>query len=135
MGFSGSLPDHILSKIDAKERAKMGKSGVTRVEAEEKWKSGEESKMQALFLADMDRRGVFTIVSRFGKRTTTRKGMPDVICLYQGRACCVEVKAPGGVVSLDQDQCISDLMKAGIPVLVARSVKDAIDFVKEHLKC
>ena len=135
MGFTGPLPEHILSKISAAERKPMGKAGVTASEAQLVWQKGEERKLQALIKADAERRGYYVLVPATNKKSTIRPGHPDFSLWGPGgKTCCIEAKAAGGVLSQAQRECIAELQALGVPCLVATDLKTAIDFMREHLE-
>jgi len=46
---------------------------------------------------------------------------------------CIELKARGGRLSQHQRECIADLEKAGVPVLVSYSFAESIQFAVNHL--
>lgn len=56
--------------------------------------------------------------------TGYRNGTSDVFCLPLGKFCAIEVKKPGGVVSEEQMNFLSDVRAAGHIGFVAYSVRD-----------
>ena len=52
------------------------------------------------------------------------KGIPDLALVFSGRAHFLEVKAPKGRTSPDQDATIARLRRAGASVEVVRSIDD-----------
>jgi len=93
-----------------------------------KWASGEERKLNELVTTDLRRRGAYVIVSRTDKQPTIRRGHPDLTVLYNGKVCCIELKAKGGKLSEHQRECIDDLVTAGVPTLTCYSFDGAITF-------
>ena len=96
--------------------------------AQERWQAGEERKLNELLCIDLRRRGAYVIVSRTDKQPTIRRGHPDLTVLYNGKACCIELKAKGGRLSEHQRECIDDLVTAGVPTLTCYSFEGAITF-------
>jgi len=101
--------------------------------AQERWQEGEEKKLNELVCIDLRRRGAYVIVSRTDKQPTIRRGHPDLTVMHLGRACCIELKASGGRLSEHQRECIADLERAGVPVLVSHNFQESIQFAVNHL--
>jgi hypothetical protein len=55
------------------------------------------------------------------------KGVPDILGCYHGKLLGIEVKAPNGKVSPDQQIFIENINRAGGLAFVARSVDDVIE--------
>ena len=96
--------------------------------AQERWQSGEERKLNELVCVDLRRRGAYVLVSRTDQKPTIRRGHPDLTVLYNGKVCCIELKAKGGKLSEHQRECIDDLVTAGVPTLTCYSFDGAITF-------
>jgi len=101
--------------------------------AQERWQAGEERKLNELVCIDLRRRGAYVLVSRTDKQPTIRRGHPDLTVMHLGRAVCIELKARGGRLSEHQRECIADLERAGVPVLVSYSFAESIQFAVNHL--
>jgi hypothetical protein len=101
--------------------------------AQERWQSGEERKLNELVCTDLRRRGAYVLVSRTDKQPTIRRGHPDLTVMHLGRVACIELKASGGRLSQHQRECIADLERAGVPVLVSYSFAESIQFAVNHL--
>ena len=101
--------------------------------AQERWQEGEERKLNELVCIDLRRRGAYVLVSRTDKQPTIRRGHPDLTVMHLGRAICIELKARGGRLSQHQRECIADLERAGVPVLVSYSFAESIQFAVNHL--
>jgi hypothetical protein len=93
--------------------------------AQERWQAGEERKLNELVCIDLRRRGAYVIVSRTDKQPTIRRGHPDLTVMHLGRVACIE--------SEHQRECIADLERAGVPVLVSYSFQESIQFACNHL--
>ena len=96
--------------------------------AQERWQAGEERKLNELVCIDLRRRGAYVLVSRTDQKPTIRRGHPDLTVLYNGKACCIELKAKGGRLSEHQRECIDDLVRSGVPTLTCYSFDGAITF-------
>ena len=101
--------------------------------AQERWQAGEEKKLNELVTIDLRRRGAYVLVSRTDQKPTIRRGHPDLTVMHLGRVACIELKARGGRLSEHQRECIADLERAGVPVLVSYSFQESIQFAVNHL--
>jgi hypothetical protein len=101
--------------------------------AQERWQAGEEKKLNELVTIDLRRRGAYVLVSRTDQKPTIRRGHPDLTIMHLGRVACIELKASGGRLSQHQRECIADLERAGVPVLVSYSFQESIQFAVNHL--
>jgi hypothetical protein len=54
-------------------------------------------------------------------------GVPDIICCYKGRLIGIEIKAPNGVVSENQQIFIDRINRADGLAFVARDLQTVID--------
>ena len=59
------------------------------------------------------------------------KGVSDIIGIYQGQPIAIEVKAPKGKLSKDQERFLADWHEQGGSLCVARSVKDVEFFLEQ----
>lgn len=98
-----------------------------------KHQAGMERELSRQFCAYLTQRGVPHVVMRTDRKSTARAGWPDITALYANRACCVELKVLGGVVSREQAQCHAELHAAGVPLIVAYNLQQAIAFARENL--
>ena len=57
-------------------------------------------------------------------------GIPDVLCLRDGRAYWIEFKRPGEEPTKLQNHRMKQLQEAGCPATVARSVGDVREFLE-----
>ena len=55
-----------------------------------------------------------------------RRGAPDLLIVIDGRACFLELKAPGGRVTAAQHECHAALRAAGACVAVATDIDAAL---------
>jgi hypothetical protein len=58
-----------------------------------------------------------------------RPGIPDIMICYRGRLICVELKAPKGRLSPEQDAIHERLTLSGAVVCVCRSLDEVIDLL------
>lgn len=107
---------------------------IDPVDVPTKWASGEEKKLNELVTTDLRRRGAYVLVSRTDKQPTIRRGHPDLTVLYNGRACCIELKAKGGRLSEHQRECIADLERSRVATLVCYSFAEAVQFAVNILE-
>ena len=61
------------------------------------------------------------------------RGFPDLTCVIRGRAAFIEVKAPGGRVSPEQEKIHRILRNHGAHVAVCYSVEDAEKFIMNEV--
>lgn len=67
-----------------------------------------------------------------------RRGVPDLLCCYQGQFLAIEVKGERGIVSRDQDRELAAISDSGGHAIVATSVDDvraALQRIDEHRQC
>ena len=64
------------------------------------------------------------------KKEGLATGFPDVQCIWPGGICFIEFKSAKGRVSDNQAEWIDRLSRYGFDVVVARSVDDAVAFIK-----
>lgn len=131
--MSPVLPDNLLRLMSAEDRRALGKGGQTASEAQRKWQRGEERKLHEGLAQWLRLRGIPHVHGRMDKASTIRKGWPDFTALYGGRAACVELKAPGGRLSAEQEEVLSELAAASVPATVATTLEEAIAFLKAEL--
>lgn len=131
--MSTVLPEHLLKLMSPEDRAKLGEAGVTASEAQRKWQGREEAKMHDTVTQWLRLRRIPTIHARMDKASTIRKGWPDITAMWNGRVACSELKAPGGTVSQEQAEVLSELIAAGIAAEVHYSAEAAITFFRFHL--
>lgn len=79
------------------------------------------------------------IVTKSGKLILTknvqRRGMADILVIFQSKPVWIEVKSPTGTQSLDQIKFQEKVSREGTVYSIARSVDDVIellDFLREE---
>ena len=65
------------------------------------------------------------------KKEGLSAGFPDCICIWPGGICFVEFKSPKGRISENQREWLDRLSGYGFMATVARSVDEALDFLRE----
>lgn len=65
---------------------------------------------------------------------TNLNGIPDLVCLKDGRSVFIEVKQPGKKPNDLQQYRIEKLHKAGFEAIVATSLDDVSFFMSNQLK-
>jgi hypothetical protein len=83
-----------------------------------------------IFVPNAGRRG--RVEATMTKRMGLKAGFPDITVFYQGRACCVELKAPKNKRTPPdtQTEMHENLRKAGISTAIARSVDEVIQSLR-----
>jgi type I site-specific restriction-modification system R (restriction) subunit len=100
--------------------------GMTRDEAQARFKRGEEGKLHALINNYLLMKGIYFRHDRMDKRTTCRKGTPDFACCYNGYAIFLECKADGETLSEEQAKEANRIQANGGKYAVCYSLSDAI---------
>jgi hypothetical protein len=127
---SSLLPNHILEKRMAPaDWMALGRAAMTAAEATAKYAQRLERKEQTLFSAWLQLRGIPFVRCRTDKRSTIKVGYPDLTVLWDGRAVCIEFKAPCGRLSDEQKAMSADLARAHIPLFLAYSCVEGIETV------
>lgn len=79
--------------------------------------------------------GMFDVTRRTYRKSTMRRGTPDILCCYLGRFVAIEVKAPKGRLSEVQKEILKEIVECGQGIaFMARSVQDVIDQFTEFKK-
>ncbi len=121
--MKGILPSNILEKMRPQDRPK-GSAGMTTEEAQQKFRVGEEKKLQKLVNDYLFMRGIYFETDRFGKRTGAKAGRPDFRICYRGRFLAVECKAMRGVTSTDQIKTIQRIEDSGGMAVIIYSLSE-----------
>jgi hypothetical protein len=61
-----------------------------------------------------------------GRYAAVTRGVPDILCLREGRFIGIEVKTPGGHLSDDQAMFGRDIVKNGGDFFAVHSVEEVI---------
>lgn len=100
---SSSLPENILKRISAKDRAPLGKAGRTAAECQEVQVAKSEKELQGQLEALLRRRGYIPARQRMDKRSNLQEGMPDFFFAVNGVAVYWEVKLHGTTTKKQED--------------------------------
>lgn len=125
----GILPEHILKRLDVKDRPK-GNAGLTAQECGERYKAKCEKEMHIIFEQWLNLNNVPCVHSRMDKRTTTACGTPDFVVMYKGKVICIEFKMPGNGLSKEQELYFALLEATGTPIFVYTMAAQAIEACK-----
>ena len=120
------LPDHILEKMDPRDRAELGRAGLTATECAERAAVKSERAEQRLFSSWLSLRGIYFVRPRDDKKSTVRAGHPDYSLFHAGKVLFVEMKVPGGRLSEEQNECALKLTEAGFEVATTYGAAEAI---------
>ena len=100
-----SVPSEgFLQAIQAEERKKLGKAGMTKAEAQAVYARGQEKDLKKVVLNELLRQGAWVFDQPMSKRTRGRPGVPDILGCYRGAFFAVELKASGQPLRQDQAQ-------------------------------
>lgn len=100
--------------------------------------TGKEKDLHTEFEKDMGRRGAWCERCRMDIASTLPNGSLDFRIAYTGadgqtRACWIEFKRAGGSISTKQREVLTEMRRLKIPVLVAWTLADAINFAKRSM--
>jgi len=129
------IPEHILSKIDPVDRAKLPKKiRSTAAETNARNEQQLELDMHNEFSRWLTLRKKFVsfIHANPAKRSTIQKGHPDYTVISRNRCLMIEFKVPPNSLSPDQLDRFAELAVAGNDIMVCTSAGDAIHLVIEH---
>jgi len=129
MGFSSPLPEHFLQRMSQKDRAMLGKGGLTVAEAAEAAQKRPEREEQRTFARELNRLDLPFYWHRTDKRTGATLGVPDFIVGVGGVTLWIEFKAPGGALSLEQTKFLIRLGRQCLALYVCRSAAEAIKLI------
>lgn len=73
-----------------------------------------EQQIQSKIIKNLEKEGWYVVKLI----TTTKAGIPDLLCLKNGRTVFIEVKRPGGKVSELQRLRMAELLKQGFEVII-----------------
>lgn len=73
-----------------------------------------EQQIQSKIIKNLEKEGWYVVKLI----TTTKAGIPDLLCLKNGRTVFIEVKRPGGKVSKLQEFRHEELRKQGFEVII-----------------
>lgn len=123
-----ALPDNLLRCMSAADRRALGQQ--TAAEAQGKYLAGEEKRLQKDIAQLLNLKGAWYRTSRMDRRTTGRVGEPDFVGIYRGSGFAIECKVRAPLTAA-QARELEAIQKAGGFAIVARSVADALQLLRE----
>lgn len=127
-----SLPNNILKCMVPADRKSLGKSGLTIEEADAKGQKRAERELHETFGQWLRLHGLSSRHDRMDRKTNCAPGWPDFDVPYGGKACLIEFKAEGGLLSEVQRACHLHLKEFNkTDVLVTAKVAEAIAYFCE----
>jgi hypothetical protein len=125
------LPESFLRYVDKKDRAPLGKSGLTNDEANAKAAEKSERVLQNQIVNYCNQNGWIALRSAFHKKTGRTPGEPDFnILLNAGVSLFVECKAYDARESEAQKKLHEKLRSLGHSVEIVRSLPEFIEAVQ-----
>lgn len=120
------LPENILKRMDQKDRASLGKAGLTAAEAEAKKLDRDERELQCQIAQLLNLRNIPYFAQRMDKRSTGKRGTPDFICCYRGRFIALECKTGNAQCTQEQLDTLSKIQAHGGAAVVVRTLEEAM---------
>jgi hypothetical protein len=129
-----TLPQHMVDKIDPRDRPKGDKRFETTAETIQKFIRGEELREQRIYLAWLQFRQLTFDYSRSDRKTTGILGVPDFRVWHGPYYLLLEFKAKDGRVSEVQEEWHDQARKNGITVYIVHTAAVAIEMTKRAFK-
>jgi hypothetical protein len=132
MKLPAVLPDSFLKALPNTERKKLGKAGMTGVEAQARYVAGQEKKLQQEIYQWLLYHKIYFEWDRMDKRTSGKKGRADFrICIPPGGLwLSAECKAEKKKLSSEQLREAERLIKSGGRYIVVYSLADLAAHVR-----
>lgn len=125
-------PENILRHMKGEDRARYGKAGLTKDEAERVYCDGQEKELQRHCVELLTQRGVRCVICPpMHRRSQLPEGWPDLTFCWQGHACGVECKTLRGLVSPEQDKCLNGMVDEGWRHAVVRNLREFQKFLDD----
>lgn len=133
MGYKGVIPDAMLRRMPAAERAAMGKAWQTYEQGLAKLAAREEKELQRQVAALLRMHGIEANIARMDRRTTNVVGWPDATFAAHGKAVAFEMKRPGESLRPEQEQVRAKLVAEpnGWRYYVIHTVAEAVAALRE----
>lgn len=130
--ISGPIPNHILERMNPKDRQK-GIAGITTAECAEVAEARSEKHLQQQLYALLYRRGHRPRMQRMDRKSNIAVGMPDIAFEVYGRSVLWEVKMPGKNPDQEQERCHAELSAEPncAIVRVIHSYREGLDHIQE----
>lgn len=129
MKFPAVPSEGLLQALPPEERNRLGRAGMTKAEAQEKYAAGQEKKLKGLVVNELLRRGAWIFDQPMSKKTRGRPGVPDIIGCYRGYFFAVELKVTGGTMTEDQAREAVAIRKASGRFVLAYSLADVTEAI------
>lgn len=129
--MSTVLPNSILTKMNAKDRASLGRAGMTAEEAESAFVAKTEADLQTLIQTMLQRNGVYVVRQRMDKRSNVKIGCPDLLFSVNGTPVAWEVKLPGKKPRPEQIDALASMSRNGWQTAVVTSYDKALSIYRE----
>ena len=126
-----TLPDNVLTKMDATERKRIGKAGRTTAQIVEANTIKSEKELQRQCVALLRLRGIFVIVSRMDRRTSNQVGTPDLLFAINGVPHAFECKLKGNKPTPEQEKVMGQMASNGWTVRVIHTVEQMRDELRQ----
>ncbi len=131
------LPDNILRRMDPKDRASLGKAGVTAAEAVEKQLNQTEREVHKDIANYLRQHDVWFSHSRMDRKTTQALGVPDFVFCYVSVEnmvalvpTAVEVKVGGRKLTSEQESARMLMLSNGWTYHIVANVTQLMEIVK-----
>lgn len=99
----------------------------------EKAERGEELEMHRQFEQWCTANKIYFVHSRTDRKPTITVGTPDFVLLAKSRGCMIEFKSGNAQLTLDQKDQMTRAIDDEVPVMLCRSLQEAIQFARIKL--
>lgn len=129
------LSERLIRMMSDSDRAQLGRFGRTEEEVRAELEAKAERDLMKQVTAMLDLWGIVWNASRMDRRTTCRRGWPDLVFALKdatGRAvpCAIELKSQTGQLRPDQAEMLDKLAANGWRVAVIRSLDAFLQFAR-----
>lgn len=139
MKLPSVLSEGLLQALPTAERKRLGRAGMTKAEAQAKYTAGKEKELQREIAQWLNGQEIYFESDRMDARTSGKRGRADFrVCVpvriggtVEGRWLSVEAKTEAGTFSKEQAAEAARLRKSGGRFLIAFSLADVIEAVRE----
>lgn len=128
MRITGIIPNHILEKMNPKDRPK-GPEGLTVREVYERASKRAEKEIQEEIANYLRQRNIPFQRTRMDKKTTGTIGWPDFTFPFDGKFYGLEVKARGCGETTEQSYCLGMIRDCGGVAFVVHSVQEVVNLL------
>jgi len=125
MRIPGVLPEHILKRMPASERARLGKAGLLAGECREIAIAKNEKQLQEQIEGMLRREGIWPIRQRMDRKSNVAVGTPDILFVVENVPMAWEVKMLGRNPTAEQVEAMRQMTSNGWRCSVVRSYDEA----------